>query len=145
MPRAAHPGRDTFDLDAALTATRRPVELTLPDVVDLLSDTLQQTEDPDTGEVTSTYPVVTPDVAARVEPETRAPTQVIVGGDPAVIERWVVEIPHGTPLAADQYVDVKTSQNPQLQGARLRVVAELDSSTEPLRRVTALVVNPGGG
>jgi S-formylglutathione hydrolase FrmB len=143
MPRAAHPGRDSFDIPGALAAARRPAELTLPDVVDLLGSEKVQTEGAG-GAVETDYPVVTPNVPARVEPETRAPTQVIVGGDPAVVERWILEVPHGTALASDQYVDVKTSTNPQLQGARLRVVAELDSSTEPLRRVTCLFVNSGG-
>ena len=143
MPRAAHPGRDSFDIHGALAAARRPAELTLPDMVDLLGTEKVQTEGPG-GVVETDYPVVTANVAARVEPESRAPTRVIVAGDPVVVERWILEVPHGTVLASDQYVDVKTSQNPRLVGARLRVVAELDSSTEPLRRFTVSFVNPGG-
>lgn len=143
MPRAAHPGRGTFDIDGALTAARRPAELTLPDVVDLLGSEPVQVEDGPT--VITDFPVVTANVAARIEPAQRSTPQVVVAGDPVVIERWVVEIPHGTALAVDQHIDVKTTSNPRLDGARLHVVAELDSSTEPLRRVSAMFVNSGGG
>lgn len=146
MPRPAHPGRDTFDMSGALAAARRPVEAVLPDVVDILgSEPTGQTENASTGEVNSTFPVSVANVAALIEPEGQGrPLRVMVGADPATIERWIVSVPHGTAVDVDQYVDVTSSENPKLVGARLRINALLDSSTEPLRRVQASFVNRGG-
>lgn len=146
MPRSAHPGRGTATiLPAALEASRRPAELSLTDTVDLLGTEAVQVEDPDTGQVTSTLPTITADVPARIEPDGQSTVTVTVAGDPSYVERWIVEIPHGTACTVDQYVDVTTSQNPQLQGARLRVTGELDSSTEPLRRLAAQFISRGEG
>lgn len=145
MARRAHPGRgDTTLPAAALTAVRRPAELSLTDLIDLLGPGTVQTET-GAGTITTVPAVATEDVPARIEPQTRTADQTVVGADPSTIERWTIEVPHGTPAQIDQYAQVVSSTNPRLQGARLRIVSELDSSTEPLRRFAATFVNRGEG